>query len=104
MENHETVESSLNGVPNLGVLGREKICSTGGSSKQNTSEAICLRFKGTDVRFSKVMFQVVAYLMSQVQHAAKHDLNGTSNIADFGREESCIESAPQTSRSGLPPL
>jgi hypothetical protein len=103
MENHETAESSLNGVPNLGVLGREKICSTGGSSKQNTSEAICLRFKGTDVRFSKVMFQVVAYLMSQVQHAAKHDLNGTSNIADFGREESCIESAPQTSRSGLPP-
>jgi hypothetical protein len=92
MENYETAEKSPNGVLNIGVLGCEEICGMGGSSKQKTSEVVCLRFKGAYVRLSRTMHRVVAYVMSQSQDAAKHDSGGASNIVVLRREESCIHS------------
>jgi hypothetical protein len=92
MKNYEATEYSFHRAPNIVTMDYEESCGMGRSSKQKMSRVVCLRFKGPYVRLSRTMHRVVAYVMSQSQDAAKHDLGGASNILVLRREESSIHS------------
>jgi spore germination protein GerM len=102
-DDHEITKYSLNGAPIISALGHEESCDMGGSSKQVKSEAICLCFKGADVRSLGMLFRVVAYMMSQNRNTAQQKLNGPITNAVLSGDETCIVSATQTHGLILPP-